>query len=67
MSTFADCSSQFLLNRLGRCVKLIVSSRGRGDRGELTQFSLKPMFCQNGTSLLNYVGMLVVHAISHVS
>ena len=39
----------------------------RGDRGELTQFSLKIIFCQNGTSLLNYVGMLVFHAISHVS
>ena len=39
----------------------------RGDRGELTHFSLKTIFCQNGTSLLNYVGMLVFHAISHVS
>ena len=42
-------------------------SDSRGDRGELTQFSLKTMFCENGTSLLNYVGMLVFHAISHVS
>ena len=39
----------------------------RGDRGELTHFSLKTICCQNGTSLLNYVGMLVFHAISHVS
>ena len=35
----------------------------RGDRGELTHFSLKTIFCQNGTSLLNYVGMVVFHAI----
>ena len=39
----------------------------RGDRGELTHFSLKTIVYQNGTSLLNYVGMLVFHAISHVS
>ena len=42
----------------------------RGDRGELTHFSLKTIFCQNGTSLLNYVGingMVVFHAISRVS
>ena len=39
----------------------------RGDLGELTHFSLKTIVCQNGTSLLNYVGMLVFHAISHVS
>ena len=40
---------------------------GRGDRGDLTHFSLKTIVCQNGTNLLNYVGMLVFHAISHVS
>ena len=39
----------------------------RGDRGELTHFSLKTIVCQNGTSLLNYVGMLEFHAISHVN
>ena len=39
----------------------------RGDRGELTHFSLKTIFCQNGTRLLNYVGMVVFYAISHVS
>ena len=38
-----------------------------GDLGELTHFSLKTIFCQNGTSLLNYIGMLVFHAISHVT
>ena len=40
---------------------------GRGDRGELTHFSLKTIFCQHCTSLLNDVGMLVFHAIAHVS
>ena len=29
----------------------------RGDRGELTHFSLKTIFCQNGTCLLNCVGI----------
>ena len=33
----------------------------RGDRGELTHFSLKSIFI---LFLLNYVGMVVFHAIS---
>ena len=39
-STFADCRSQFLLDRLGRCLKLIVSYRGTSSHEFASQFGL---------------------------
>ena len=40
-STFADCKSQFLLDRLGRCLKLIVSYRGTSSHEFASQFGLE--------------------------
>ena len=40
-STFADCRSQFLLDRLGRCLKLIVSYRGTSSHEFESQFGLE--------------------------
>ena len=40
-STFADCRSQFLLDRLGRCLKLIVSYRGTSSHEFASQFGLE--------------------------
>ena len=39
-ATFADCRSQFLLDRLGRCLKLIVSYRGTSSHEFASQFGL---------------------------
>ena len=39
-STFADCRSQFLLDRLGRCLKLIVSSGSTSCHEFASQFGL---------------------------
>ena len=39
-STFADCRSQFLLDRLGRCLRLIVSYRGTSSHEFASQFGL---------------------------
>ena len=39
-STFADCRSQFLLDRLGRCLKLTVSYRGTSSHEFASQFGL---------------------------
>ena len=39
-ATFADCRSQFLLDRLGRCLKLIVSYRGTSSHEFAPQFGL---------------------------
>ena len=39
-STFADCRSQFLLDRLGRCLKLIVSYLGTSSPEFASQFGL---------------------------
>ena len=39
-STFADGRSQFLLDRLGRCLKLIVSYRGTSSHEFASQFGL---------------------------
>ena len=38
--TFADCRSQFLLDRLGRCLKLIVSSGSTSCHEFASQFGL---------------------------
>ena len=40
-TTFADCRSQFLLDRLGRCLKLIVSYRGTSSHEFASQFGLE--------------------------
>ena len=40
LSTFADCRSQFLLDRLGRCLKLIVSSGSTSCHEFASQFGL---------------------------
>ena len=40
LSTFADCKSQFLLDRLGRCLKLIVSSGSASCHEFASQFGL---------------------------
>ena len=42
-STFAQCSSQFWLNRVGRCLKLIASTRGTFCHEFASQFVLD--FC----------------------
>ena len=39
-ATFADCRSQFLLDRLRRCLKLIVSYRGTSSHEFASQFGL---------------------------
>ena len=39
-STFADCRAQFLLDRLGRCLKLIVPYRGTSSHEFASQFGL---------------------------
>ena len=41
LSAFADCRSQYLLDRLGRCLKLIVSSRGTSCHEFASQFGLE--------------------------
>ena len=41
LSTFANCRSQFLLDRLGRCLELIVSSRGTSCHEFASQFGLE--------------------------
>ena len=41
LSTFANCRSQFLLNRLRRCLKLIVFSRGTSCHEFASQFGLE--------------------------
>ena len=41
LSTFANCRSQFLLDRLGKCLKLIVSSRGTSCHEFTSQFGLE--------------------------
>ena len=51
-STFADCRSQFLLDRLGRCLKLIVSYRGTSSHELASQFGLA-IFYTRKTSI-NY-------------
>ena len=43
-ATFADCRSQFLLDRLGRCLKLIVSYRGTSSHEFASQFGLAFFF-----------------------
>ena len=40
LATFADCRSQFLLDRLGRCLKLIVSSGSTSCHEFASQFGL---------------------------
>ena len=40
LATFAQCSSQFWLNRVGRCVKLIASTRGTFCHEFAPQFGL---------------------------
>ena len=40
-STFADCRSQFPLDRLGRCLKLIVFYRGTSSHEFASQFGLE--------------------------
>ncbi len=41
LATFADCRSQFLLDRLGRCLKLIVSYRGTSSHEFASLFGLE--------------------------
>ena len=41
MSAFANCRSQFLLDRLGRCLKLIVSSESISCHECASQFGLE--------------------------
>ena len=40
LATFAQCSSQFWLNRVGRCLKLIASTRGTFCHEFASQFGL---------------------------
>ena len=40
LATFAQCSSQFWLNRVGRCLKLIASTRGTFCHEFVSQFGL---------------------------
>ena len=51
-STFADCRSQFLLDRLGRCLKLIVSYRGTSSHEFASQFGLE--FVYTRKTYINY-------------
>ena len=41
LATFAECSSQFWLNRLGRCLKLIATTRGTFCHEFASQFGLE--------------------------
>ena len=41
LATFAECSSQFLIVRLGRCLKLIASTRGTFCHEFASQFGLE--------------------------
>ena len=41
LATFAECSSPFLLDRLGRCLKLIASNRGTFCHEFASQFGLE--------------------------
>ena len=41
LATFAECSSQFLIVRLGRCLKLIASTRGTFCHEFAPQFGLE--------------------------
>ena len=41
LATFAECSSQFLIDRLGRCLKLIASTRGTFCHEFASQFGLE--------------------------
>ena len=51
-ATFADCRSQFLLDRLGRCLKLIVSYRGTSSHEFTSQFGLE--FFYTRKTYINY-------------
>ena len=52
LATFADCRSQFLLDRLGRCLKLIVSYRGTSSHEFASQFGLE--FFYTRKTYINY-------------
>ena len=41
LATFAECSSQFLIDRLGRCLNLIASTRGTFCHEFASQFGLE--------------------------
>ena len=59
--TFADCRSQFLLDRLGRCLKLIVSYRGTSSHEFASQFGLE-FFIREKTPKPQSARSLTVHA-----
>ena len=41
LATFAECSSQFLIDRLGRCLTLVASTRGTFCHEFASQFGLE--------------------------
>ena len=55
MSLFANCRSQFLLDRLGRCIKLILSSESISCYEIASQFGLEFVLYAKETSHLSLI------------
>ena len=75
MSLFANCRSQFLLDRLGRCLKLIVSSESISCYEIASQFGLefvlyakkpKPSLKQSRPHVVYFNGSPTGHCLASV-
>ena len=52
LATFAQCSSQFWLNRVGRCLKLIASTRGTFCHEFASQFGLDFLYAKKPQTIV---------------
>ena len=60
LSAFANCRSQFLLDRLGRCLKLFVSSESISCHEFASQFGLAIFLYAKNIKNLGEIGRVVV-------